>query len=104
MDNSDLSKLIGWFASNTDKPFVNRMIDAPKFDPDKHQLGWSSANGKNIVYPASRPNGGKSIKGKLKKMSPGKAYATAINNNDFMEFSTPEEAAWFVDNYKKIWD
>ena len=32
------------------------------------------------------------------------AFDHAIKNNNYIKFDTPEDAAWFSQNYKKYWD
>jgi hypothetical protein len=104
VEAQEMKHLIGWFASNADKPFINRMINAKKFDPKIHGLGMDYRDGKTVVFPQHSSERRNTKKKKLFKQTPERAYQKAMKEGDFLEFSSPEEASWFMDNYKRIWD
>jgi hypothetical protein len=92
-------------------PFVRRILTPFKApvaiddaDPEKkrvmtHKMAWGEADGKYYVFPTVMPD----ESGALRNFG-DKAMDEAFKRRDVVPFNTPEEAAYFSENYKKFWD
>lgn len=92
-------------------PFVRRILTPFKApvaiddeDPEKkrvmtHKMAWGEADGKYYVFPTVMPD----ESGALRNFG-DKAMDEAFKRRDVVPFNTPEEAAYFSENYKTFWD
>ena len=105
----DLQRVRDYLSANKSLNFVQRILTPdsyPRIDNEDgsystHLMGNAEVDGKYIVYPhiVQDPR-----TRKLQQLGPDEAIRHAIRTNEFMEFSSPEEADWFAQNYKKAWE
>jgi hypothetical protein len=100
---------VGWIKDilekNKDKSFVDRILNKDKYPTldrgngkfSTHSMEWGSAGDKYVVYPTVLWNGKE-----LKDYGPD-AWEQVKKTGNYIEFDTPEGAAHFSSNYKKIW-
>ena len=90
---------------NRGKDFVERIInpwDSPTIpwahnQRASHQMSWGDAGGKFYVYPTIlRDEEGLKDYGE-------DAWGEAWKRDEYIEFDTAEDAAWFSENYKQVW-
>lgn len=104
MDIEEIRKLL---ESHKDLDFVQRILEPEKYpvidNPDgsvsTHLMSWSNIDGRNIVYPLIRNEGGE-----LRKYDHGEAMLRALSSGEYLEFKTSEEADAFSREYKKVWE
>lgn len=107
--NFDYSKLVDIINKNKEIPFVNRFINSQDYpvinNPDgtysTHKMMWGESRGKYYVFPSIEM-----IEDQLTDLpSVGiNPFKHAMENKNYIEFNSPEEASWFSKNYKKYWD
>lgn len=105
---NELVKIFDVLNSNSRKNFVQRILNPSNYpvldygdeNYATHKMSWSTANGKNIIYPTVVHD---TNNNQLVELTPEQAIQYAIHNNEYIEVATPEEAEWFSQNYKKVW-
>lgn len=104
----DIDRIKAILEANKKMNFIQRILnpyDYPSLDLGNgyyatHLMSSASIDGRNIVYP----NVIQGINGKLIKLEGRNAIDYALSHGEFIEFPTQEEAQWFGENYKKVWD
>ena len=100
-----LNKIIDIFHINREKDWVRSYLAAEKA-PIKlygksaysvQKLGIKQTEYGTVVYPKLIDNNGD-----LTELDDDSAYQNAKDTNQLVSFDTPEEAKWFLDNYKAI--
>lgn len=107
MDDAWLNEVL---EKNRAKRFVQRIYDPNSIPPldlgngsvATHQMAWGEANGRYFVFPTVMED--LPGKGNLKKFEDKEAWKTAIARGEIIEFDSPEQAAWFSENYKRLWE
>lgn len=102
----DVEKIQGILDENKHKNFVQRILEPDKFPhinlPNgqiaTHMMAWTEADGKYFVYPTISYDGRKLI-----DYGPKQGFDKAMENGDYIQFNSPQEADWFSKNYKKVW-
>ena len=105
MDDA-LTKLSDILGSNKKLNFVDRIINKDKWpvityrngDIATHKMAWGEADGKAYAYPTIVYDGRD-----LVELPEKKAFDYAMETGQFIEFDKPTDAAWFTQNYKKVW-
>lgn len=105
---SDFDRALSILMRNQDKNFVQRVLNPYIFpqinNPDgtysTHKMAWSTVDGKPVVYPTIIQNDS----GALQELAPKDALDYAMKSGQYIRFNTPDEADWFSQNYKKVWE
>ena len=105
-DILDLLKLQKIVDANKEKSFVQRILN-PQLRLDNqdgtystHSMSWGQAGDKFIVFPTVL----KSQDGALKRYDPREAWKHTQQTGNFIIFDSGEDAEWFSQNYKKLWE
>ena len=106
MGESEFTQMYQILQANTDKPFVDRILNADKYPSldlgdgrtATHKMAWGEADDKYYVFPTIFYDGEE-----LKEYDPDSAFRQAIKTNDYIEFNSPEEADLFSRRYKALW-
>lgn len=93
--------------ANRNRPFVKRILDPDKFpslDLGKgkratHLMSWGQVGDKYVVFPTVLYDGKQ-----LTRMGPDEAWRNVSKTDNFIEFSTAEEAERFSKEYKEYWE
>uniref|UniRef100_A0A6M3JS11 Uncharacterized protein n=1 Tax=viral metagenome TaxID=1070528 RepID=A0A6M3JS11_9ZZZZ len=103
MGQQELSEII---QGNQNIPFIQRLINRyiypvinnPEGTQSSHKMMWGQVNDKYIVFPSIEL-----VNGKLTDMLKAgiDPMEQALQNKNFIEFDSPNEAEWFTKNYKK---
>ena len=104
---SDIKKIQEVLDANKDRNFVQRILEPKKYpymllpsgEKATHLMSWAEADGKYYVYPNIHFDGRK-----LTDYGPKQGFDRAMETGEFIEFKSPQEADWFSQNYKKVWD
>ena len=99
-------KLHNIYQKHKNVKFMNRLINRENYpmirNPDgsysTHRMAWSESEGKYYVFPTMEMIGEELIDLPSAGIDP---FEHAMQNKNFIEFSTAEEADWFSQNYKK---
>ncbi|RJQ58944.1 MAG: hypothetical protein C4530_09990 [Desulfobacteraceae bacterium] len=93
---------------NRNIPFVQRIIDKDSYPALKegdldvtHKMAWADVGGKYLAFPTVEMVDGKLTDLESAGIDPVKH---AIENKNFIEFPTPEEADRFSKDYKRYWE
>lgn len=94
---------------NKKTPFVNRLINRQDYpvigNPDgtysTHRMSWGQVGNKYWVFPMIEMVGDELVDLRQSGIDP---FEHARQNQNYIEFNTPEEADFFSKNYKKYWD
>lgn len=91
---------------NKDKPFVQRILNPGDLRLDRgdgkfstHSMAWGEADGTFYVYPTVMQD----ENGQLKDYG-DQAWQHAKDTGNVIPFDNAKEAAWFSENYKKVWE
>lgn len=96
---------------NKDKNFVQRLLYPdmhPKMNrPDlglgsysTHLMSYATTDNGAVVYPEIIQQEDQS----LKRLDRQEAYNHAMRTGEHIKFDNPEDASWFTENYKSIWN
>ena len=104
----ELAKLQAILGKHSHMNFVQRILEPGKYPRidnsdgsySTHLMADAEYEGKPIVFPTiiQYPNG------KLKSLELKQALHHAVNTGEYIQFDDPEEASWFSQNYKKVWE
>ena len=106
MADAALTKLAKILGDNKRLNFVDRIVNKDKYpvlnygngNHATHKMAWGEADGKYYAYPTIVFDGRD-----LVELADDSAFDHAMKTGQFIEFDKPTDAAWFTQNYKKVW-
>ena len=107
--NNEFDRINNILTKNKQLNFVDRIINKDKYPViensdntySTHKMSYANVDGKFIVYPniilyPETKN--------LIELKPKEAINYAIESKEFIPFDKEEDAKWFSENYKKVWE
>lgn len=108
MPDTNTQYILDILNRNQEKNFVKRIL-APENYPSldlgegnsaTHMMSDAEmAPNKHIVYPMVVQSGDQ-----LEKLSSEDAYQYAVKTGEYLSFTSADQASWFAQNYKKVWE
>ena len=103
----EYTKVVRILMGNSEKSFVKRILQPDAYpvieneDGTKstHKMAYAEKDGKFVVYPTILYDGKK-----LTEYAPDEALNQASKTGNMIEFDTEEEANWFSQQYKQVWE
>jgi hypothetical protein len=105
---SDRDYVMGILRANKQLPFVQRILNPgifPILNNDDgsystHSMAWGDGPDGYYVYPTVIQNDD----GSMQRLDGRAAWENATKKKQYIKFQHPEDADWFSQNYKAIWD
>ena len=106
MPKNDFDEVMKILIKHQDKDFVRRILDKDNSPVLKnkdntistHSMAWGESDGRYFVYPTVQREGDK-----LKRYDDKEAWNRAMDQKEYIEVSSPEEADWLSKKYKAVW-
>ena len=93
--------------ANKSRTFVDRILNKNRYpvldlgngNIATHKMAWAKAGDKYVVHPTVLWDGKA-----LKEYDPREAWNQVRKTGNYITFDSPQEAEWFSQNYKKVWE